>query len=171
MDGIRAATHRICPKIQKKLKRSKDDARNCICRWQNELEFKVDHIYDAHRVVNLVEATCTCGHWQLNGIPSAHACAAIFMRKHKPERYVDGYYMLDKYMQAYECQIRVMPGPDEWPNVEGTDEISTPNVRIQPGSPRKARRQAPDEPINPYKISRSGYMVKCGNCGGQGHNY
>jgi hypothetical protein len=98
----------------------------------------------------------------LNGIPSAHACAAIFVHEHMLEQYEDGYYLLDKYMQAYECQICAMPGPDEWPNVEGTYEILPPNVRIQTGRLRKARRQAPDEPINPYKISRSGYVVKCG---------
>jgi hypothetical protein len=33
------------------------------------------------------------------------------MHKHKPEQYLDGYYMFDKYMQAYEYKIRVMPGP------------------------------------------------------------
>jgi hypothetical protein len=82
-----------------------------VCRWKNELEFEVDHIYDARWVVNLVEAKCTCGRWQLNYIPYVHACATIFMHKHKPEQYLDGYYMFDKYMQAYEYKIRVMPGP------------------------------------------------------------
>jgi hypothetical protein len=32
-DGIRFATHKIYPKFQKKLERSKDEVRNCICRW------------------------------------------------------------------------------------------------------------------------------------------
>ena len=43
----------ICPKIQKKLKKYKSDARNCISRWQNEIEFEVDHMYDAQRIVQL----------------------------------------------------------------------------------------------------------------------
>lgn len=47
-----------------------------------------------------------------------------------------------------------------------------PIVRLQLGTPRKARRKAPNKPINPYKISRSEYEVTCsGNCGGIGHNH
>jgi len=49
--------------IQKKLERSKDEVRNCICRWQNELEFEVDHMYVVRRMVKLDEGTCTCGRW------------------------------------------------------------------------------------------------------------
>jgi hypothetical protein len=63
LEEIRAAIHKVCPKIQKKVERSKDEARNCICRWQNELEFEVDHMFDARRIVNLVEGTCSCGRW------------------------------------------------------------------------------------------------------------
>lgn len=170
-DGIRASTYKICPKIMKKLERSKDDNRNCLSRWQNELEFEVDHMYDARRIVNLVERTCTCGRWQLNGIPCGHACCAIYLHRQRPDDYLDGYYMVDKYMNAYESQIRAMPGPEEWPRVADCDEMLPPTVRVQPGRPKKVRRRAPDEPTNPYKISRAGYVVKCGNCGGNGHNY
>jgi len=79
--------------------------------------------------------------------------------------------MMDKYMQAYEPQVHAMPGPEEWPDVGAYSEILPPVDRVQPGRPRKARRRAPDEPTNPYKISRSGYVVTYGNCGGKGHNY
>ena len=41
----------ICPKIRKKLEKYKSDARNCISRWQNELEFEVDYMYDARRII------------------------------------------------------------------------------------------------------------------------
>lgn len=78
---------------------------------------------------------------------------------------------MDKYMQAYESQVHTMPGPEEWPDVGAYDEILPPVDRVQPGRPRKVRRRAPDEPTNPYKISRSGYVVTCGNCRGKGHNY
>jgi len=170
-DGVRAASHKICPKIQKKLERSKDEAKNCICRWQNELEFEVDHMFDARRIMNLAQGTCSCGKWQLNGIPCAHACAAIYMHKQKPEQFLDGYYMMDKYMQAYEPQVHAMLGLEEWPDVGAYDEILPPVDRVQPGRPRKARRRAPDELTNPYKISRSGYVVTCGNYGVKGHKY
>jgi len=63
IDEVRAATHKICSKIQKKLERSKDKAKNCICRWHNKLEFEVDHMFDASRIVNLAQGTCSCGRW------------------------------------------------------------------------------------------------------------
>ena len=52
-NGIQSANYIICPKIQKKLERSMSDARNCISCWQNELQFEVDHMYDARRIVRL----------------------------------------------------------------------------------------------------------------------
>jgi hypothetical protein len=62
-DGIRASTHKICPKIQKKLKRSNDEVRNCTSRWQNELEFEIDHMYDARQIVKFDESICIYGRW------------------------------------------------------------------------------------------------------------
>lgn len=53
--------------------------------------------------------------------------------------------------------------PKEWP--EDGNNVILPS----PGQPRKARRREPDEPTVPYKISRSCYVVKCGNCGNEGH--
>jgi hypothetical protein len=93
------------------------------------------------------------------------------MHKHKPEQYLDSYYMMAKYMQAYNPQIHAMPGPKKWPAADGCDVIILPIVKVQPGRPKKTRRRVLDEPTNPYKISGSGYVVTCGNCGGRGHNY
>ena len=102
--------------IQKKLERLKSDARNCISWWLNELEFEVDHMYDARHIVRLDQCTCTYGRWQLNGIPCSHACAAIYMHKQKPEAYLDGYYMIDKYMQGYAAQVYGIRGPNTRPS-------------------------------------------------------
>ncbi|XP_059446652.1 uncharacterized protein LOC132178221 [Corylus avellana] len=57
-DGIRSTQYSICPKIQKKLERSKSDAINCISRWQNKLEFEVNHVYDTRCIVRLDNHTC-----------------------------------------------------------------------------------------------------------------
>jgi hypothetical protein len=170
-NGIRSANFAICPKIQKKLERSKSDARNCISRWQNELEFEVDHMYDARRIVRLDKYTCSCGRWQLNGIPCPHACAAIYLHKEKPEKYVDACYKMEKYMEGYAPRVFGMEGPNTWPTDDPCDPIMPPIVRRAPGRPKITRRKEADEPTNPYKLTRSGYTVKCGNCGGLGHNW
>jgi hypothetical protein len=74
--------------------------------------------------------------------------------------------MIEKYMQAYQPQIHGMSGLEELLYVDGCDEIFPPIARFQLGCLRKARRREPDEPTTPYNLSRSGYVVTCGNCGG-----
>ncbi|KAB1200855.1 Beta-glucosidase BoGH3B [Morella rubra] len=60
-------------------------------------------------------------------------------------------------------------GPESWP-MGSSNVILPPVVRVQPGRPKKARKRAPDEPNLPYKVSGRGYLVRCGNCGTEGHN-
>jgi hypothetical protein len=169
--GIQSTNYVICPKAHRKLEKAKSDARNCISRWQNEQQFEVDHMYDARRLVQLDERTCTCGRWQLSGIPCSHACAAIYMLKEKSEEYVDEYLKMGKYMLAYADRVYGMEGPQTWPADDECDPILPPNNRKAPGRPKVSRKKATDEPPNPYKLTRSGYVVKCANCGGLGHNY
>jgi hypothetical protein len=65
-----------------------------------------------------------------------------------------------------------MPWPKEWPNANACDEILPPIMRVQLGhQKKKTMRRATDEPTNPYKISRNGYVVTSGKCEGRGHNY
>jgi hypothetical protein len=170
-NGIWSTNHIICLKIQKKLERSKSDARNCISRWQNELEFEVDHMYDACHIVRLDQHTCTCGRWQVNGIHCSHACTTIYMHKQKSEDYLDACYTIDKYMGGYAPRVFGVEGPNTWPVDDPCDPIMPPIVRRAPGRPNIARRRKVDEPTNLYKLTRSGYTVKCGNRGGLGHNY
>lgn len=42
-EGAAKSTHVICLKIQKKLERKKDLARDLICRWKGHDRFEVDH--------------------------------------------------------------------------------------------------------------------------------
>ncbi|XP_059461803.1 uncharacterized protein LOC132190770 [Corylus avellana] len=138
-NGIWSTHYTICPKIQKKLERSKSDARNCISRWQNELEFEIEHIYEPRRLVQLDHHTCTCGRWQVSGIPCSHACATIYMHKQKPEDYLDDYYKMDKYMQGYAVRVYGMEGPQTWPADDPRDQILPPCIRRAPGRPKISR--------------------------------
>ena len=87
-DGAATATATICPKILKKLERHKDVARNYICHWKSVGQFAVDHYFEARRVVDMNEMTCSCGRWQLNGIPCAHVISAMYFDNKTPEDFV-----------------------------------------------------------------------------------
>jgi len=60
-EGASQATNGICPKIQKKLERSKDLQRNYICEWRDGAAFEVENCYGSRRVVNIETMTCSCG--------------------------------------------------------------------------------------------------------------
>lgn len=98
-----------------------------------------------------------------------HACSAICEIKQQPEQHVHEAYRLDTYLKSYDYDIIAMPGPEEWLD-ESDDVILPPLQRVQASRPRKVRRRDPDEPVDAYKLSRRGYVVKCGNCGAGGHN-
>ncbi|XP_059435186.1 uncharacterized protein LOC132168118 isoform X1 [Corylus avellana] len=168
-DGARMANFVICPKIVKKLERSKADARNHIAPCRNKLEFEIDHSHDRiilfnfgtcycgrwhpRRIVNLSTRTCSCGSWQLNGIPCAHACCAIYANKELPEDYVHEWYQMETYIKAYSPEIHAMPGPQECPNLRN-NTILSPLLTNQHDRPRKLRRRAPEEnEPNPNKDS------------------
>jgi hypothetical protein len=171
MNGIWSKNYIICPKIHKKLERSKSEARNCLSRWQNKLEFEVDHMYVARCIVKLDQHTCTCGRWKLSRIPCPHACAAIYMHKQKPEDYLDSCYTIDKYMEGYAPRVFGMEGLNTWPADDSCDPIMPPVIRRAPSRPKIARQREAGEPTNPYKLTHNGYVVKYENCEGLGHNY
>lgn len=83
--------------ILKKLEKNKELGSHFICRWENIVEFKVDHHPEERRVVNILARTCTCGRLQLNGIPCAHAVSAIYFSYKEPEEFVDNWYCIDAY--------------------------------------------------------------------------
>jgi hypothetical protein len=122
-------------------------------------------MYDACRIARLGQHTCTYGRRQLNGILCLHACATIYMHKQKPKDYLDACYTIDKYMVGYAPRIFGVEGPNTWLADDPCDPIMSLVVRRTLGRPKIARRKEADE------LTRSGYTVKCGNCGGLGHNY
>jgi hypothetical protein len=96
-------------------------------------------MYDARCIVRLDKYTCSCGRWQLNGIPYPHACAAIYLHKGKPEKYVDACYKMEKYMEGYAPRVYGMEGPNTWPTDDPCDPIMPPIVRRAPSRPKITR--------------------------------
>ncbi|XP_059431442.1 uncharacterized protein LOC132164938 [Corylus avellana] len=87
----------------------------------------------------------------------------IYMHKQKSEEYLNGYYMMDKYMQGYAARVYSMESPNTWLADDPCNEILTPIIRRAPGRPKIARRKAADESTNPDKLTRSGYEDVCGS--------
>lgn len=169
LECLATATWDICPRRKGKLERNKDNAKYCVCEWTDGGTFEVDMVNDSRKLVNIGNKTCTCGRWQLNGIPCAHAYAALYSDHRTPEDYVDDYYCKAAYTAAYAPTLHVMSGPDDWPSIS-VDNVLPSCIKARPGRLKKARKRAADEPQLPYRVTRQGYDVRCEKCGVVGHN-
>ncbi|KAJ9556984.1 hypothetical protein OSB04_011598 [Centaurea solstitialis] len=107
--------------------------------------------------VILDERKCSCRVWQVKGLPCVHAAAFIaFTREANWETYVDLYYTVDKFKEAYALEIAPMPGKDQWEHMGVADKIYPPIIKRPPGRPRKNRIIPADEPKKRHRCPRCG---------------
>ncbi|XP_021658767.2 uncharacterized protein LOC110648739 [Hevea brasiliensis] len=158
----------ICPNAQDTLEKLKFESRNCFCTLVGERRYEVD-FYDTTNVVNLIHQSCTCRMWELSGIPCKHAVSAIYTNREQPEKYVHKYFHKDTYFSIYNYVLHPLPGQYDWEKTNLPD-IQPAMVRKPAGKPKKRRIRAIDEPRNPFKLTRAGGTVYCGNCKQKGHN-
>ncbi|CAL9022793.1 unnamed protein product [Prunus brigantina] len=82
-------------------------------------------------------------------------------------------FAVDLNAHSCSCHAWDLNGiPYQWMKVN-LPPLLPPKYHKQPGRPKKTRKQAveePKQPSNPYKLPRYGIPLKCGNCGGEGHN-
>ncbi|XP_070021632.1 uncharacterized protein [Nicotiana sylvestris] len=131
-----------------------------------------DHIYTVldgvkRYIVCLENKKCSCGQFQLEELPCAHALAALRHRNETYENYCSPYYTRESLLRTYEMPVNPLPDESKW-NVPQhiLDEVVKPSTgdKRHPGRPQKERYKTYDE------IKSKKYKVSCGNCGGEGHN-
>ncbi|KAK9290403.1 hypothetical protein L1049_008572 [Liquidambar formosana] len=158
----------LCPKIQEKFDRVKEDARHC------EVIYAGDGIYEIEykgqtTVVNLGARTCMCRKWEVTGIPCSHAVAAILRASMNPEDFVDECYHKVTNGMAYAPMIYPIGDPTNWA-ASGCEPVGPPPYRKAPGRPKKARKKGQDETPAGTAVNRKNNTVKCKNCKNFGHN-
>jgi hypothetical protein len=137
----------------------------------NTETWQVSHIYNQQQfIVDTQKKTCTCGFWELVGIPCRHAIAALGYRKQDPAEFVHNYYSKEKYAQCYGYGISAINGVDMWPKpAEGVDDtILPPSYKNGPGRPRKLRIRGTDE--DGARKRRRVATYTCTRCSQPGHN-
>ena len=88
--------------------------------------------------VLLDEKTCSCRVWQVKGLPCVHAAAFIaFTRDAIWDSYVDPYFTIDKFKEAYALEIAPIPGKDQWVHIDASEKIHPPIMKRPIGRPRK----------------------------------
>ncbi|KAI3517407.1 hypothetical protein L1887_16621 [Cichorium endivia] len=158
--------------IREKLMVRFDKKRRIVQKWKGTLvpkarnylnsisknlgEFQVCRSSDNRAEVNykgrrweviLDEKVCSCRVWQVKGLPCVHAVAFIaFTRENNWDKYVDTYFTVDRFKEAYALEIAPMPGKDQWEHLETTEKIYPPIIKRPPGRPKKNRIVPRDEP-------------------------
>ena len=117
----------------------------------------------------MTNRTCSYRIWDLRGIPYKHVIAAIFKNLEKVENYVHPFYLRETYLQTYQKIIQPMFCQSEWVQTRELAFVA-PYVYKPLGRPLKLRKKAPNEPRNPYRVSRLNKTIKCGKCHKEGHN-
>ncbi|XP_070020633.1 uncharacterized protein [Nicotiana sylvestris] len=131
-----------------------------------------DHIHTVldgvkRYIVCLENKKCSCGQFQLDELPCAHALAALRHRNETYENYCSPYYTRKSLLLTYEMPVNPLPDEGKWDVSQHIlDEVVKPPTgdKRQPWRPHKERYKTFDE------IKSKKYKVSCGNCGGEEHN-
>ncbi|PKU75158.1 ubiquitin-conjugating enzyme E2 S [Dendrobium catenatum] len=136
-----------------------------IIRRSNPTNAEVEGIKDRLEV-NIENHMCTCGFWQLSGLPCVHAAAFVGMsHQNLWHTYIDEHYYSYRYIMAYERAISTLPGKEQW-SIPTDSIFVSPPVSIRPwGRPKKRRIK---NFLEGAKKSKTNH--KCGRCNSWGHH-
>lgn len=155
----------VCPKIVKLVKTISKDIISCKAFMSKPGEYEI-HEGKSQFPLSLNNKICTCGAWQISGIPCRHAIRAMIDAKIDPLKVVSTWYLVRTYKQTYNFSISPIPDKDQWPVYENLPIISPPVMKRGVGRPCRNRRREEGED---QKGKRS-KTVKCKKCECYGHN-
>ncbi|CAL1393142.1 unnamed protein product [Linum trigynum] len=169
-------TDTLPPRIRKRVEREKEEARLCVAKQTLNARCEVKKGGEGF-IVDVTECTCSCGYWQLSGIPCCHAVSAISHLRREVDDYVNSYYHVYMASFAYNYGIPCLDGRQAWPASEGIP-VHPPKTRSMPGRPKKKRRRSANEVEETRaqrngvgeEVTRRGNLIHCSKCGGEGHN-
>ncbi|CAL1382475.1 unnamed protein product [Linum trigynum] len=128
-------------------------------------------------VVDLKNRTCTCGAWDLSGLPCCHVLSATGLMRLHLEDYVDPFYFVPTVAKVYKVGIPCLVGQQAWPRAEGYP-IYPPKQKKMPGDQkRKGERKQVNlrkgctkmEGLQVHECKKK-VLLHCSNCGSTGHN-
>ncbi|XP_038705767.1 uncharacterized protein LOC120001481 isoform X2 [Tripterygium wilfordii] len=166
--GVNSWKQEYGPLIHRRLIKNVTDSHLWVCEWNGGGSYEVKN-GRSQFVVKLRDGTCTCGAWQISGIPCPHASRATHANGEKPEDYLALWYRKETYLRAYQVPIEPIRGENMWPRSE-QDHLLPPKMRKMPGRPKKKRRREQHETVNKTKLTREGRIMTCKVCKGKGHN-
>ncbi|XP_078433613.1 uncharacterized protein LOC144704905 [Wolffia australiana] len=146
-------TDTLCPRIREVVKENKKKSRRCTFRHAEKYQFEVTDL-GSRFVVDILHKTCSCGYWELRGIPCPHAICCIHWVKEEPVIFVSECFKKDVYQLANTYAIPPMNDKNLWSEVDGS-YVFSPLVRRQPGRPKlKKRIDVAEKEPTVHRLSR-----------------
>ncbi|XP_062118315.1 uncharacterized protein LOC133831929 [Humulus lupulus] len=121
--------------------------------------------------VDLLNKTCTCGMFQIIGIPCAHALSGSLKRGVNFYSLCSDYYKIETWRSSYTESIYPTGNEEEWivPNDIMTIKVRTPAQKNPVDHPKK-KQGRPKTKRLPSNGDKLVVQRKCSTCGGLGHN-
>ena len=124
----------LCPRIQAKLEKEKEEATNCFPMPSINMIFRVNHKMDCF-IVDMVVKTYTCRKWDKCGMPCCHAFSCIFLSRKNVEDFVDDCYKREAYLRAYSSSIP--------PPLGLSNNLTLSLIRLDQAGKEKIREKIP----------------------------
>ncbi|KAH9649573.1 SWIM-type domain-containing protein [Citrus sinensis] len=134
----------IPPRVKKELDEAYETGSKMTAMASGDLHFQVKDksYYPARRfIVDLVSRSYDCGHWELSGLPCAHAMAAISHARHTTEEYLPKYCTKQAYLNTYAVMFKPIPDKVTWDPCD-RPKLSPPEITKKIGRPKKSRKRA-----------------------------
>lgn len=163
---------KICPSIFKKLQAAIARTQYMEVLWNGKDGFEVKLLTGRRRqyTVSLENRTCSCGYFQLSGLPCAHAITAIYKCGKLVDDYIAPCYSVSVFNQIYEHCLQPVEGEEMWP-ISQNPRPQAPGYVRMPGRPKKnARKREETEQPKGKKMSKHGTIIVCSLCKTPGHN-
>ena len=155
--------NKFTPWAERKIRKRKAKETGWIVRPATNTIYDV---FDRNKngTVNLENGTCTCGQWQLSGIPCGHVIAVSKYHKQKSlSQWVSTWFRTDVWRASYEEVIYDVGHPSEWERPENLMTVLPPIIEKRlPGRPRNNER-IPSQGESPIK-------KRCTRCHQPGHS-
>ncbi|KAJ6433840.1 hypothetical protein OIU84_017528 [Salix udensis] len=137
----------------------------------NEVEFEIVST-ERTNIVDISSRVCSCRRWQLNGLPCAHAAAALISCGQNAHLFAEPCFTVASYRETYSEIINPIPDKCLWRELSvGTEggvarvdiSIRPPKTRRPPGRPKK-------KVLRVENFKRPKRVVQCGRCHLLGHS-
>ncbi|XP_062100869.1 uncharacterized protein LOC133806796 [Humulus lupulus] len=163
-------TTTLAPTYEKNLVDMAEKARFLIPYAIGRHEF---HVLDGelNGEVDLLNKACTCGVFQIIGIPCAHALSGSLKRGVNFYSLCLDYYKIETWRSSYTESIYPTGDEEEWnvPHDIMTITVRTPAQKNPVGRPKK-KQGRPKTKRHPSNGDKLVVPRKCSTCGGLGHN-